>query len=68
MFSWCRPQLDGSMFPSTCLVKVRDWSKMGPSSVTFKNAFRPRKWTDDSSQTPLPHSFSFLPRSGNGVK
>lgn len=44
--------------------KVRDWVAILPAGVTFKNAFRARKWAGNEDQAPLPQSFSFMPRAG----
>ena len=44
--------------------KVRDWVSILPGGVTFKNAFRARKWIDDEDKTPLPQSFTFMARAG----
>lgn len=47
---------------SFCLLEVRDWSKMAPDTVTFKNCFKIRKQDDDKDTTPVPHSFNFMAR------
>eukprot|EP00438_Fugacium_kawagutii_P032963 Skav223873 [mRNA] locus=scaffold1226:282372:284660:+ [translate_table: standard] len=44
---------------------VRKWTDIVPDQVTFKNAFRVRKLKDDDDdQQPVPHSFTFMKRSG----
>ena len=45
--------------------EVRQWTEFLPQNVTFKNAYRVRKLQeDDEMQVPVPHSFTFMPRSG----
>ena len=45
--------------------EVREWTSFIPDNVTFKNAYRVRKLKEeDDEQRPVPHSFTFLPRSG----
>lgn len=45
--------------------EVRQWTDFLPQNVTFKNAYRVRKMNeDDELQVPVPHSFTFMPRSG----
>lgn len=47
------------------MLQVRLWADLVPSRVTFKNCFRIRKLMDDEDETkPVPHSFTFLKRSG----
>ena len=48
--------------------KVRKWNEILPDQVSFQNAYRVRKMKDDDTeQTPVPHCFTFMKRSGNGV-
>ena len=38
---------------------------MVPDNVTFKNAFRARKWLgNEDHQVPLPQSFTYMARAG----
>lgn len=48
-----------------CETEVRQWTDFLPQNVTFKNAYRVRKLQDDDEmQVPVPHHFTFMPRSG----
>ena len=45
---------------------MRDWSgKLIPSCATFKNAYKVRAFDakEESEQTPVPHSFTYLTRA-----
>lgn len=53
-----------SLAPGT---QVRCWTEVFPQSVTFKNAYKVRKLVDDVDQTPVPHSFTFMLRSGQSM-
>lgn len=59
---WCEKSATDS--------KVRDWKAILPDNITMKNAFRGRKWLDDEGvnegHAPLPHSFTYMPRAGQG--
>ena len=47
------------------LSKVRDWKAIVPDNVTFKNAFRARKWLgNEDHHVPLPQSFTYMARAG----
>ena len=46
-------------------IKVRNWSKMMPTSATLKNAYLSRK-TDEENNMKVPQSFSFMCREGRG--
>ena len=48
--------------------KARQWATLAPSSVTFKNAYKVRKpGEDEDDPKPVPHCFTFLPRSGGAA-
>lgn len=53
----------GYWLPDTA--KAREWASFIPDNVSFKNAYRVRKLKDDDDeQRPVPHAFTFMPRSG----
>ena len=46
-------------------IKVRQWTSIAPSNVTFKNAYKVRAMQDgEDDPRPVPHSFTFVKRSG----
>ena len=46
--------------------KIRNWTKLMPSSATLRNCYRSRK-TDAETNFRVPQSFSFFPREGRTI-
>lgn len=48
--------------------QVRKWTNIVPDNVTFKNCFKVRKVEEGRTLVPIPHCFTFMKRSGQGLR